>query len=88
MRTLARTRMGPARTWERGDAPLNLLVLGVVLHGYTLPLVFLGRTDAAGHACPLDRPRARWQQWNCWPCRARVSTVEGPSSVSLEGPDG
>lgn len=27
-------------TWERGDAPLNLLVLGVVLHGYTLPLVW------------------------------------------------
>ena len=40
-------------TWERGEAPLNLLVLGVVLHDYTLPLVwtalphdgnFLGRT--------------------------------------------
>ena len=45
-------------TWERGDAPLNLLVLGVVLHGYTLPLVFLGRTDAAGHACPLGRLEA------------------------------
>ena len=30
----------PARTWERGDAPLNLLVLGVVLHGYTVPLVW------------------------------------------------
>jgi hypothetical protein len=27
-------------TWERGDAPLNLLVLGVVLHGSTLPLVW------------------------------------------------
>ena len=27
-------------TWERGDAPLNLLVLGVVLHGYTLPLAW------------------------------------------------
>ncbi|GHF87481.1 hypothetical protein GCM10017782_26050 [Deinococcus ficus] len=30
----------PARTWERGNAPLNLLVLGVVLHGYTVPLVW------------------------------------------------
>ena len=27
-------------TWQRGEAPLNLLVLGVVLHGYTLPLVW------------------------------------------------
>ncbi len=27
-------------TWERGEAPLNLLVLGVVLHDYTLPLVW------------------------------------------------
>jgi len=40
-------------TCEHGSSPLNLLVLGVVLHGYTLPLVwtalphdgnFLGRT--------------------------------------------
>ncbi|MBB6018781.1 hypothetical protein HNQ04_004062 [Deinococcus radiopugnans ATCC 19172] len=30
----------PARTWERGESPLNLLVLGVVLHGYTVPLVW------------------------------------------------
>jgi hypothetical protein len=27
-------------TWERGNSPLNLLVLGVVLHGYTVPLVW------------------------------------------------
>ena len=27
-------------TWERGESPLNLLVLGVVLHGYTVPLVW------------------------------------------------
>jgi len=27
-------------TWEHGSSPLNLLVLGVVLHGYTLPLVW------------------------------------------------
>jgi hypothetical protein len=32
--------------WESGKPPLNLLVLGVVLEGFTLPLVFLGRTDA------------------------------------------
>ncbi|GGL78544.1 hypothetical protein GCM10010840_15510 [Deinococcus aerolatus] len=30
----------PTRTWERGETPLNLLVLGVVLHGYTVPLVW------------------------------------------------
>ena len=41
-------------TWEHGEAPLNLLVLGAVVHGYTIPLVFLGRTDALEHACPLD----------------------------------
>ena len=28
-------------TWERGTTPLNLLVLGVVLHGYTVPLVWI-----------------------------------------------
>jgi len=27
-------------TWKHGSSPLNLLVLGVVLHGYTLPLVW------------------------------------------------
>ncbi|WP_189091617.1 IS4 family transposase, partial [Deinococcus ruber] len=27
-------------TWNHGSSPLNLLVLGVVLHGYTLPLVW------------------------------------------------
>ena len=27
-------------TWARGEAPLNLLGLGVVLHGYTVPLVW------------------------------------------------
>ncbi|MBB6017430.1 hypothetical protein HNQ04_002695 [Deinococcus radiopugnans ATCC 19172] len=27
-------------TWERGESPLNLLVLGIVLHGYTVPLVW------------------------------------------------
>jgi len=48
-------------SWEHGSSPLNLLVLGVVLHGHTLPLVwtalphdgnFWGRTDALEHACP------------------------------------
>ncbi len=36
-------------TWERGDAPLNLLVLGVVLHGYTVPLVWTA-LDHDGHS--------------------------------------
>lgn len=30
-------------TWEHGEAPLNLLVLGAVVHGYTLPLVWIAR---------------------------------------------
>ena len=36
--------------WEYGETPLNLLVLGVVLERFTLPLVFLGRTERAS-AC-------------------------------------
>uniref|UniRef100_UPI00137A64E9 transposase n=1 Tax=Deinococcus alpinitundrae TaxID=468913 RepID=UPI00137A64E9 len=28
-------------TWEHGEAPLNLLVLGAVVHGYTIPLVWI-----------------------------------------------
>ncbi|MBB6018869.1 hypothetical protein HNQ04_004151 [Deinococcus radiopugnans ATCC 19172] len=31
----------PARTWERGDAPLNLLVLRAVVHDFTIPLVWV-----------------------------------------------
>lgn len=27
-------------TWKHGQSPLNLLVLGVVVHGYTIPLVW------------------------------------------------
>ena len=26
--------------WEHGETPLNLLVLGAVVHGYTIPLVW------------------------------------------------
>ena len=26
-------------TWEHGESPLNLLVLGAVVHGYTIPPV-------------------------------------------------
>ncbi len=78
----------PARTWERGETPLNLLVLGVVLHGYTLPLVFLGRTDAAGHACPLDGFGARREQQYRHPSGSGPETAEGPSSDALEGPGG
>jgi hypothetical protein len=32
--------MGLARTWERGDTPLNPLVLGIVQHGLTLEPVW------------------------------------------------
>ncbi len=28
-------------TWEHGESPLNLLVLGAVVHGYTIPLVWV-----------------------------------------------
>lgn len=28
-------------TWEHGEAPLNLLVLGAVVHGYTMPLMWI-----------------------------------------------
>jgi hypothetical protein len=67
-------------TWERGKAPFNLLVLGVVLHDYTLPLVwtalphdgnFLGRT-APMRTLARSHTRFAWS----W------------SSVSLEGPGG
>jgi hypothetical protein len=71
--------------WEYGETPLNLLVLGVVLEGFTLPLVFLGRTDAPGHACPLGRSSAwRLQQFG-HPRTPGCPTVEAPSSEALEG---
>ncbi|MFC6665183.1 transposase [Deinococcus radiopugnans] len=61
----------PARTWERGDAPLNLLVLGVVLHGYTVPLVWTA-LDHDGNSGTVRRiqlvsrllkalPASRWK---------------------------
>jgi transposase len=40
-------------TWERGNAPLNLLVLGVVLHGYTLPLVWVA-LEHDGTSCRMQ----------------------------------
>ncbi|UQN08327.1 hypothetical protein [Deinococcus sp. QL22] len=41
-------------TWERGESPLNLLVLGVVLHGYTVPLVWIA-LDHDGHSDTAKR---------------------------------
>jgi len=34
-------------TWEHGDSPLNLLVLGAVVHGYTIPLVWVALDHSA-----------------------------------------
>ena len=39
----------PARTWEHGDSPLNLLVLGAVVHGFTIPLVWVA-LDQTGNS--------------------------------------
>lgn len=58
-------------TWERGESPLNLLVLGVVLHGYTVPLVWTA-LDHDGNSGTVKRiqlvsrllksfPAARWK---------------------------
>ena len=58
-------------TWERGESPLNLLVLGVVLHGYTVPLVWTA-LDHDGNSGTVRRiqlvsrllkalPAARWK---------------------------
>ena len=58
-------------TWEHGDAPLNLLVLGAVLHGYTLPLVWValdhtGNSDTNARMWLISRllkalPARRWK---------------------------
>ncbi len=58
-------------TWRRGDAPLDLLVLGVVLHGYKVPLVWTA-LDHNGNSGTVRRiglvsrlpkalPAARWK---------------------------
>ena len=58
-------------TWERGTTPLNLLVLGVVLHGYTVPLVWIA-LDHDGNSGTVKRiqlvarllkalPATRWK---------------------------
>jgi hypothetical protein len=58
-------------TWERGNAPLTLLVLGVVLHGYTVPLIWTA-LDHDGNSGTVRRiglgsrrlkalPAARWK---------------------------
>jgi hypothetical protein len=71
--------------WEYGATPLNLLVLGVVLEGFTLPLVFLGRTDAPGHVCPLGGPSAWGMQRFGHARTPGRPTAEAPSSEALEG---
>ena len=43
-------------TWEHGDAPLNLLVLGAVVHGYTIPLVWV----ALDHTGNSDTRARMW----------------------------
>jgi hypothetical protein len=35
-------------TWEHGESPLNLLVLGAVVHGFTIPLVWIA-SDHTGN---------------------------------------
>jgi len=58
-------------TWEHGDSPLNLLVLGAVVHGYTIPLVWValdhtGNSDTKARMWVVLRllqalPARRWQ---------------------------
>jgi len=43
-------------TWEHGDSPLNLLVLGAVVHGYTIPLVWV----ALDHTGNSDTRARMW----------------------------
>ena len=61
----------PARTWEHGQSPLNLLVLGVVVQGYTIPLVWIaldhtGNSDTRARIWLVLRllkafPACRWK---------------------------
>lgn len=58
-------------TWEHGEAPLNLLVLGAVVHGYTIPLVWIaldhtGNSDTKARMWLVLRllkalPASRWK---------------------------
>lgn len=43
-------------TWEHGAAPLNLLVLGAVVHGYTIPLIWI----ALDHTGNSDTRARMW----------------------------
>ncbi|WP_370657280.1 transposase [Deinococcus sp. KNUC1210] len=43
-------------TWEHGASPLNLLVLGAVVHGYTIPLVWV----ALDHTGNSDTRARMW----------------------------
>lgn len=58
-------------SWEHGQSPLNLLVLGVVVQGYTIPLVWIaldhtGNSDTRARIWLVLRllkvfPAARWK---------------------------
>lgn len=58
-------------TWEHGHSPLNLLVLGVVMHGYAIPLVWValdhtGNSDTRARIWLVLRllkafPATRWK---------------------------
>ncbi|UQN08097.1 transposase (plasmid) [Deinococcus sp. QL22] len=43
-------------TWDDGESPMNLLVLGVVMEGYTIPVVW----DALEHTGRSDTQTRRW----------------------------
>ena len=58
-------------TWEHGDHPMNLLVLGAVVQGFTVPLLWIA-LDHTGNSDTLERiwlltgllkvlPAHRWQ---------------------------
>lgn len=42
--------------WEHGESPMNLLVLGVVIHGYTIPLIW----DALENTGNSDTKARMW----------------------------
>jgi len=56
-------------TWEHGASPLNLLVLGAVVHGYTIPLVWIA-LDHTGNSDTQTRIRLVLQLLQALPaCR-------------------
>ena len=59
-------------TWEAEDAPLNVLVLSVVLHSYTLPLVWTALEHDGNSSTDVRLDVVR-------------RLLKAPSSASLEG---